>query len=164
MATSQVLTLCLCPTKLSIIVTILDKCLSYKEISAILSILRFLFSHFLKLILEIMSIMWENFIFLVIFDTWDVVYKWSISLLPPFVLENLFGKLHNFLLVPRDGSDSLSKYQFTIHWGLTCFDGVNWGKCHNSSRDHDNWAENSQCQFFRIKPDHLVKLEISRDW
>ena len=46
MATSQVLTQCLCPTKLSIIVTILDKCLSYKEISAILSILRFLFSHF----------------------------------------------------------------------------------------------------------------------
>ena len=28
--------------------------------------------------------------FLVIFDTFDVVYNWSISLLPPSVLDNLF--------------------------------------------------------------------------
>ena len=34
--------------------------------------------------------MWENFVFLVIFDTCDVVYNWSISLLPPIVLDNLF--------------------------------------------------------------------------
>ena len=33
--------------------------------------------------------MWENFV-LVIFDTCDVVYNWSISLLPPIVLDNLF--------------------------------------------------------------------------
>ena len=32
-----------------------------------------------------------NFIFLVIFDTCDVMYNWSISLLPPVVLDNLFG-------------------------------------------------------------------------
>ena len=48
------------------------------------------------LILEIMSNnvrikMSLNFVFLVIFDTCDVVYNWSISLLPPIVLDNLFG-------------------------------------------------------------------------
>ena len=32
----------------------------------------------------------DNFVFLVIFDTCDVVYKWFISLLPPIVLDNLF--------------------------------------------------------------------------
>ena len=35
--------------------------------------------------------MLENFVFLVIYDTCDVVYNWSISLLPPIVLDNLFG-------------------------------------------------------------------------
>ena len=35
--------------------------------------------------------MGENFVFLVIFDTYDVVYNWLISLLPPIVLDNLFG-------------------------------------------------------------------------
>ena len=34
--------------------------------------------------------MWENFVFLVIFDTCDVVHNWFISLLPPIVLDNLF--------------------------------------------------------------------------
>ena len=29
--------------------------------------------------------------FLVIFDTCDVVYNWSISLLPPIVFDNLFA-------------------------------------------------------------------------
>ena len=33
----------------------------------------------------------ENIVFLVIFDTCDVVYNWVISLLPPIVLDNLFG-------------------------------------------------------------------------
>ena len=32
----------------------------------------------------------RKFFFLVIFDTCDVVYNWSISLLPPIVLDNLF--------------------------------------------------------------------------
>ena len=32
----------------------------------------------------------ENFVFLVIFDTYDVMYNWPISLLPPIVLDNLF--------------------------------------------------------------------------
>ena len=31
--------------------------------------------------------MGENVVFLVIFDTCDVMYNWSISLLPPIVLE-----------------------------------------------------------------------------
>ncbi len=35
--------------------------------------------------------MWENSVFLVIFDTCDVVYNWYISLLPP--IDNLFGNL-----------------------------------------------------------------------
>ena len=35
--------------------------------------------------------MGENFVFLVIFDTYDAVYNWFISLLPPIVLDNLFG-------------------------------------------------------------------------
>ena len=33
----------------------------------------------------------ENFVFLVMFDTCDVMYNWFISLLPPVVLDNLFG-------------------------------------------------------------------------
>ena len=37
-----------------------------------------------------MSIMWENLVFVVIFDSCDVVYIWSISLLLPIVLDNLF--------------------------------------------------------------------------
>ena len=32
----------------------------------------------------------NNVVFLVIFDTCDVMYNWSISLLPPIVLDNLF--------------------------------------------------------------------------
>ena len=36
----------------------------------------------------------DNFVFLVIFDTCDVMYNWFISLLPPIVLVNLFGTNH----------------------------------------------------------------------
>ena len=42
------------------------------------------------LILENMSTNGENIVFLVIFDTCDVVYNWFISMLPPIVLDNLF--------------------------------------------------------------------------
>ena len=35
--------------------------------------------------------MWENIVFLVVFDTCDVVYNLFIYLLPPIVLDNLFG-------------------------------------------------------------------------
>ena len=44
-------------------------------------------------ILEYMTQLTTNvrkFFFLVIFDTCDVVYNWTISLLPPIVLDNLF--------------------------------------------------------------------------
>ena len=34
--------------------------------------------------------MWENVVFLVIFDTCDIMYNWSISLLPLSILNNLF--------------------------------------------------------------------------
>ena len=37
--------------------------------------------------------MGENIVFLLIFGTCDVVYNWSISLLPPIVLEYLFGDI-----------------------------------------------------------------------
>ena len=37
-----------------------------------------------------MSTNGRNVVFLVIFDTCDVMYNWSISLLPPSVLDNLF--------------------------------------------------------------------------
>ena len=36
----------------------------------------------------------DNFVFLVVFDTCDVVYNWFISLLPPIVLKNLFSLHH----------------------------------------------------------------------
>ena len=69
----------MCPTKLPIIVII--KCWSYCEISAILCFFIFCFTLFCW-ILEKCELMWENFVFLVIFDTCDVMYNWSISLLP----------------------------------------------------------------------------------
>jgi len=37
--------------------------------------------------------MLKNFVFLVMFDTCDVVYIWSISLLPPIVLDIIFENL-----------------------------------------------------------------------
>ena len=39
----------------------------------------------------------SKFVFLVIFDTCDVVYNWSISLLLPIVLDNLFDIDGHFL-------------------------------------------------------------------
>ena len=59
--------------------------------------MRSLFTVFtlIYLILEYMSLMGENCVFHVIFDTCCVVYNWSISLLPPIVLDNLFGKNQN---------------------------------------------------------------------
>jgi len=36
----------------------------------------------------------ENIVFLVIFDTCGVVHNWVISLLPPIVLDNIFGTAH----------------------------------------------------------------------
>ena len=44
--------------------------------------------------------MWQNFVFLVIFDTCDVVYNLFISLLPPIVLDNLFG-LKDIVVIVR---------------------------------------------------------------
>ena len=40
------------------------------------------------------QLMWENFVFLVIFDTCDVVYNWFISLLPPIVLVYLVTTIY----------------------------------------------------------------------
>jgi len=83
----------LCPTKLLIIV--IDhfriKCLSSSKISAILCVLYFLFLNVFILSWKTCQLMWENLVFLVIFDTCDLVYNWFISLLPPIVFDNLFG-------------------------------------------------------------------------
>ena len=65
----------------------ITKCLSYREISEILCFLFSVFTIF-DLILENMSTNGRNDGFLVIFDTYDVMYNWSISLLPPIVLDN----------------------------------------------------------------------------
>ena len=68
----------------------LVKCLSYSELNAILCYLFFvltLFYYSWKTCLLI----GENVVFFVIFDTCDVMHNWSISLLPPIVLDNLFG-------------------------------------------------------------------------
>ena len=91
--TSQVSIQFLCSTKLVIIVIIfLIKCLSYSKISANAISVSFIFCFYtFYLILETCQLIRENFVFLVIFDTCDVVYNWSISLLPPIVLDNLFG-------------------------------------------------------------------------
>ena len=64
------------------------KCLSYSEISA----LYFLFLHFFVESWKTCQLLWENLVFFVIFDTFDVMYHWSISLLPPIVLDNLFDQ------------------------------------------------------------------------
>ena len=64
------------------------KCLSYSEKSAYFCSLFSAFALF-YLILENMG---ENVVFLVIFDTCDVMFNWFISLLQPIVLDNLFGK------------------------------------------------------------------------
>ena len=54
------------------------KCLSYSKISAILCVFYFCFLHFLFNLRKHCA----NFVFLAIFDTCDVIYYWSISLLP----------------------------------------------------------------------------------
>ena len=61
------------------------KCLFYSKINAILCVLYFLFLHFFIKSWKTCQLMWENFVFLVIFDTCDVVHNWSISLLPPIL-------------------------------------------------------------------------------
>ena len=68
------------------------KCFSYSEISAILCVLYFLIVHFFISSWKTCQLMFENFFFLVVFDTCDVAYNWSISLLPPIVLDNLFDR------------------------------------------------------------------------
>ena len=48
-----------------------------------------------------MSTYVKNFVFLVIFDTCDVVYNLSVSLLPPIVLDNLFDKNLLMAVMPK---------------------------------------------------------------
>ena len=78
-----------CPTKLLIIVIILEyrAYLTVKK-REIVCVIYFLFSHFLFNLKKTFQIIWENFISFVIFDTCNAVYNWSISLLPPIVLDN----------------------------------------------------------------------------
>ena len=76
----------MCATLLSIIVML--KLLSYSEISAIFCSFS-VFTLFLNL--ETSQLFGENAVILVIFGTCDVICNWSISLLPPIVLDNLFN-------------------------------------------------------------------------
>ena len=66
------------------------KCLFYSEISVILFFIFCFYTFYL--ILEKSQLMGENVVFLVIFDTCDVMYSWSISLLPPIVPDNLLDR------------------------------------------------------------------------
>ena len=75
---------------------------SYNEISAFLSYFIFYFYTSLFILGRPVNKKWENFVFLVLFDTCDVVYDWFVSLLPPIVLDNLFGSLevqHPFIIL-----------------------------------------------------------------
>ena len=74
------------------------KWLSYSKISAIICVPYFLFLHFISF-WKTCQLMWENFVFLVIFD---IVYNWSISLLlvsefPNYDLNYLPSKLADIL-------------------------------------------------------------------
>ena len=73
------------------------KSLSYSEKGAIVCVIYFVFTHF-KFILKTCQIMWENFVFFDILDACYVVNNWSISLLPPSVLDNLFGVTYLYQL------------------------------------------------------------------
>ena len=55
----------------------------------------FLFLHFFISSWKTCQLMWETFVFLVIFDTCDVMYVWSISLFPPIVFDNLYGSVYH---------------------------------------------------------------------
>ena len=73
------------------------KSVSYSEKGAILSVIYFpRFTLFYLILKKTCQIIWKYFVFLVIFDTCDVVYNWSFSLLPPIVLDNLFGQFRLF--------------------------------------------------------------------
>ena len=74
----------MCPTKLLIIV--ITKCWSNSKISAILWSLLSVFTLFYLILRKTCELMGENVVFLVKFDTCDVMYNWSISLLPPIRL------------------------------------------------------------------------------
>ena len=58
------------------------------------------------------TIMRENFVFLAIFDTCDVMFNWFISLLPPIVLDDLFVKdcKRDFNSPGKDTMPDLQRY------------------------------------------------------
>ena len=62
--------------------------------------------------------MWENIVFLVIYDTCDVVNNLSISLLPPIVLDNLFGSIYNFnhVCAGEFTASSSSSFYFQVRY------------------------------------------------
>ena len=67
-----------------------------KEFEPRLKYVFFIFTFYL--ILENMSTNGKKVVFLVIFDTCDVMYNWSVSLLPPIVIDNLFA-WHMFCII-----------------------------------------------------------------
>ena len=97
--TSKVSPSFLCPAKLLKIVIILEwsAYLTVKYVQLYVLFIFCFYLHFFIYSWKTCQLMWEIFIFLVIFDTCDVVYNGSISLLPPVVLDNLFDYIIYYL-------------------------------------------------------------------
>ena len=62
--------------------------------------------------------MGEIVVFLDIFDTCDVMYNWSISLLPPIVLDNLFDEDHCVIIIifPKTTESADIKLDLLNYW------------------------------------------------
>ena len=76
-------------------------CLSYSELSAILCSLFSVFTLFYLMLENMSTKNRDDVVFLVIFDTCDVVYNWSISLmLPPklyLIIYLIFAKSTQYI-------------------------------------------------------------------
>jgi len=89
------------------------------------------------------QLMWENFVFLVIFDTRDVVYSWSVSLFPPIwgILPNhgydsfchLTNVYKNYVLV-----FILFKF-YLIHIDMNLCKYFKIRKCFRKRNGHEVW-------------------------
>ena len=60
--------------------------------------------------------MGENGVFLVIFDTCDIMHNWSISLLPHIVRDNLFGEGKITFINIKEEGESCCQYKKLIYY------------------------------------------------
>ena len=63
--------------------------------------------------------MWNIFVFLLIFYTYDVVYNWSISLLAPIVLNNLYGLTMKSTIVLNNLYGLTMKSTIVYDWSIS---------------------------------------------